>query len=375
MIVEEEKQNLEDQNLFNGFDLTSMENMVSLFDNGENNNSDGLEAEEEEQEQPELDLNINDLENQEQEQEDPSSQDNPENTSSIYTAIAKSLAEDGLLLFEENTELKTAEDLLGVFKQNFQASIEQYKESLDPRVKWLQDNIEQGVPLETLLQMDKDKITYSSIDEESLSGNSELQKTIVRDFYKRTTKFSDERIQKEINRLDDLGELDNESKSYLSELKSLLSEEEQLIIQQAQAQQAAALKAQEEVVTNFKKTLESTVEVIPGVPLTNIVKDKVWKIMTTPVAKDQYGNDINAIGKHKMENPIDFELKLAAIYEYTKGFTDFSVFNNSAKKTAIKELEQAAGRMDLQKSSTSTNNPRMPKTSAELLKGMQAFMK
>lgn len=375
MIVEEEKQNLEDQNLFNGFDLTVMENMASLFDNSENNNSGDLEAAEEEQEQPELDLNINDLENQEQEQEDPSSQDNPENTSSIYTAIAKSLAEDGLLLFEENTELKTAEDLLGVFKQNFQASIEQYKESLDPRVKWLQDNIEQGVPLETLLQMDKDKITYSNIDEETLSGNSELQKTIIRDFYKRTTKFSDERIQKEINRLDDLGELDNESKSYLSELKSLLSEEEQLAVQQAQAQQAAALKAQEEVVTNFKKTLESTTEVIPGVPLTNIVKDKVWKIMTTPVAKDQYGNDINVIGKHKMENPIDFELKLAAIYEYTKGFTDFSVFNNNAKKTAIKELEQAAGRMDLQKSSASTNNSRMPKTSAELLKGMQAFMK
>jgi len=373
----EEQNNQENQTLFEGFDFTAMQNMASLIENNEPQEIDdeGVQSSaQEENDQDPVNSPFDAFEQETvdtEENEDPSSDDKPvENSSSLYTAIANSLMEEGLLHLSDESKVESAEDLLNVFKTNFQNSINEYKESLDPRLRWLQDNMEQGVPLETLLAIDKDNLTYNSISEDSLSDNIDLQKSIVRDFYKRTTKFSDERINKEISRLDDLGELDSEAKSSLTELKALLQVEEAEAIQQAQLQAQQAQQAQQKALEDFKKTLESTSEIIPGLPLTNIVRDKVYKTMTTPVARDAYGNPINAIGKHRMENPLDFEFKLAYFYEVTNGFTDFSKLNSTGKKSAIKELEVAASRMDLQKSTGQSYNNRMPRTSNDLLKAM-----
>ena len=376
----EEVNNTEDQDLFGGFDFTAMENMAAIIDNSDETKEEtgddvqGSQAQEEFNQEQTDEVDNEESTESTEENEDPSSQDtSDENSSSqLYTAIAKSLAEEGLLQFSEDSKIESAEDLLGIFRTNFEASINQYKESFDPRVKWLNDNLEQGVPFEKILQMDKDNITYNSIEEDSLSGDIELQKTILKDYYKRTTRFSDERINKEINRLDDLGELDIEAKSSLTDLKVLLKDEEQAALEKAQQEAIAVQQAQEKALEDFKKTLESTQELIPGLPLTNTVRDKVYKTMTTPVGQDAYGNPMNSIGKLRADNPLDFEMKLALVFEYTKGLTDFSIFNASGKKSAIKDLENAASKMDLQKS-TNTFSGRMPKLNNDLTNAMRKF--
>lgn len=375
MAEEIEKQENQEQNLFNDFDLTAMTEMSAFI---ENKKKEVIE----EQEQPE---EINDSEVQfdengepvEEKVEDPPSNDNNEsNSSSIYTAIANFLQEGGLLQpLEQGKEISTAEDLLKVYDQQIEYRVNQYKESLDPRIKWLQDNLEQGVPMEKLLQIDADNITYNSIEESSLTSNIDLQKQIVRDYYKRSTRFSNERIEKEINRLDDLSELESEAKSSLTELKSLLQVEEQTAIRQAQQEREAAILAQQKALETFKKSVEETTEIIPGVQLSTLMKDKIYKAVVTPVAQDNMGNPINKIGKHRMENPLDFEFKLAAIYEYTNGFTDFSVFKTPAKKAAITELEKAAQRLDLQKNTGNLNTSRLsPETTKEIFKSMEGFL-
>lgn len=375
MAEEIEKQENQEQNLFNDFDLTAMTEMSAFI---ENKKKEVIE----EQEQPE---EINDSEVQfdengepvEEKVEDPPSNDNNEsNSSSIYTAIANFLQEGGLLQpLEQGKEISTAEDLLKVYDQQIEYRVNQYKESLDPRIKWLQDNLEQGVPMEKLLQIDADNITYNSIEESSLTSNIDLQKQIVRDYYKRSTRFSNERIEKEINRLDDLSELESEAKSSLTELKSLLQVEEQTAIRQAQQEREAAILAQQKALETFKKSVEETTEIIPGVQLSTLMKDKIYKAVVTPVAQDNMGNPINKIGKHRMENPLDFEFKLAAIYEYTNGFTDFSVFKTPAKKAAIAELEKAAQRLDLQKNTGNLNTSRLsPETTKEIFKSMEGFL-
>lgn len=375
MAEEIEKQENQEQNLFNDFDLTAMTEMSAFI---ENKKKEVIE----EQEQPE---EINDSEVQfdengepvEEKVEDPPSNDNNEsNSSSIYTAIANFLQEGGLLQpLEQGKEISTAEDLLKVYDQQIEYRVNQYKESLDPRIKWLQDNLEQGVPMEKLLQIDADNITYNSIEESSLTSNIDLQKQIVRDYYKRSTRFSNEKIEKEINRLDDLSELESEAKSSLTELKSLLQVEEQTAIRQAQQEREAAILAQQKALETFKKSVEETTEIIPGVQLSTLMKDKIYKAVVTPVAQDNMGNPINKIGKHRMENPLDFEFKLAAIYEYTNGFTDFSVFKTPAKKAAIAELEKAAQRLDLQKNTGNLNTSRLsPETTKEIFKSMEGFL-
>ena len=71
-----------------------------------------------------------------------------------------------------------------------------FKESLS--AMQVAEAIEQGLPFETALQFSKDNTIYSSITEDKLSEDINLQKQIVKDYYKRSTRFSDERIDKEI---------------------------------------------------------------------------------------------------------------------------------------------------------------------------------
>lgn len=367
-MAEEERNEQPESNLFDGFDLTGDMSEISEFFESKQTETNEEQSSTEETNQEET---IPPIDNEEginnDDNEAPSSEDTPENLSSLYTAIANVLKEDGLLQIPEDMEIKDSENLISIFKKNFEESINQYKESFDPRVRWLQDNLEQGIPFEQLLQLDKDNITYNSIDETDLETNTELQRNIVKDYYKRSTKFSDERIEKELNRLDDISELKDEAKSSLTELKKLLQVEEQEAVANAQATRNAQLQAQAQALDSFKKQLEQTNEVIPGIPLNNIMRDKIYKTMTTPVAQDQFGNPVNNIGKHRMENPLDFEFKLAAVYEYTKGFTDFSVFNAPAKKSAIKELELSAHKLDLQKNTGNLNTGRISKETVKTI--------
>jgi len=385
MSIEEATQQQENQSQeeFGGFDLTSMAEMSEFIESKQQQET--IDAQGSAQEETEQGNEIPDTfepeESQEQEEnEDPSSQDTPESGSSsqLYTAIAKLFMEDGLLSPAEGEEFEVkdaggfTELMKNQFQQQVQDYINSYKESLDPRVRHLQEAIEQGLPFETALQFNKDNLTYSSITEDALSEDTNLQKQIVRDYYKRSTRFSDERIEKEIARLDDLAELDVEAKSSLTELQSLVKDEEQQAIAKAKAEQQAAYDAQQKALTDFQKSLEVTKEIIPGIPMNNIMRDKVWKTMTTQVAQDAYGNPINKIGQHRAQNPLDFEFKLAYFYDFTNGFTDFSGFQAPAKKATAKEIEKAAQAMDLQKQyNISRPNQRINKqTTKDILDSM-----
>ena len=199
--------------------------------------------------------------------------------------------------------------------------IEEYKTHLDPRIKWLQDNVEEGVPLEDLLKVDRAKLTYNSISEDVLREDSELQKKIAREYYKETTRFSDSRIDKEIERLDQLGDLSEETIGYLSELKNITEQKEEGLRNLAKQQQEQARAQQLQILEDFQNTLKSTKEVIPGLPVNDVTKDKIYKSLTTVVGIDEYGNPLNNIAMARSTDPIGFEIKLAYLFEITKGLS------------------------------------------------------
>lgn len=387
-MTEEERENnqveTQQDELFSDFDITSMSELGSFIEEQEQKFNDGDDGNEEETHQP-LDTQQNSQETDEFETESeiedntetPPSNDTDGNSSSqLYTAIAKLLQEGGALQdLDENIVIDSPEKLVEVYDQQIKNRIEEYKSNLDPRVKWLQDHIEEGVAMEDLLRLEKDNKTFNSIKEEDLSDNNELQKNIIRQYLKKTTRFSNEKIEKEIGRLDEIGDLEDEAKSSLSDLKEFIDTEEQELIQKAQEERELSKRQEQEQINNFKKQLEDTKEIIPGLPLTKIVRDKIYKTMTTSVGKDSFGNNINKIGKHRMENPLDFEFKLAYLYELTNGFKDWKTLTTPGKKTAITELENAARKMDLQKQTGTINhNNRSSKNTNEILSAMDGII-
>jgi len=357
---------MEERDFDFGVDLSSLDRMAGMF--GEDKlNPEQFDEPQEEPEVPEEDINkhieqtsdedpnegnLEGQTTQENEGQEPSAQDT-DDTSSLLTPYAKMLVAEGILPELDLEKFDgTAESLLNAQTQRLQneiyAGIEDYKNGLDPRVKWLQNNMEMGIPLEDLLKIDRAKTQYNDMSEESLIDNEDLQKSITREYYKRSTKFSDSKIDKEIERLSQLGELEDESKGALTELKTLIAQQETQIQQEAQAEEEAYRQQQLEIIQNFQNTLRDTREIIPGVPVNNAVKDKVYKNITTVVDVNEYGQPLNNIAKARESDPIGFEIKLAYLFEITNGFTKWDVLSSTGKKSAIKDFEEATKKLNME---------------------------
>lgn len=356
---------------FDNFDLSSLDGMMEDFQDsqGPDLEEDGVESDNNDSD---LDSDIigddNPKENFDDDKDkgEPSSQDTK---NSPLTPYAKMLVEEGLL---PNVDLEkfdgTVESLLEAQREYDLQRFESFKESsLDPRVKWLQDNLEAGVPFERLLELDNQKLSLESISEDDLITNEDLQKDIIRSYYRESTPFSEEKIESLIENLETVSKLESESRESLKGLKELISYRERLEYEEAQKQQAQYFESQKQVLKDFNKKVEEVDELIPGLKVSPVLKDKIKKTLTTSVAVDPYsGSPLNKIAKARMDNPIDFEIKLAYLFELTNGFSDWSQLVKPGKKRAIEEFEKSVESIDLVNKNTYRSSPTAQRTRSYL---------
>lgn len=264
-----------------------------------------------------------------------------EDPNTLFKAFAETLAEEGVLPELKLEEFDgTAEGLITAVQNEIKSGVEDYKAGLPAVVKHLLDNWEEGVPLDKLIDIKSNQIKYSSITEEKLKEDPSVAKQVVKELYKRTTKFSDAKIEKEISRLEDADELISEGKEALTEIKKLDEEAEKQVIELTKKQQAEQKIKNEETLKRIETTVTSIKEVIPGIKVTEKEAANILKNMTTPVAIDGEGRPISKISMARDEDPIGFDAKLNYLFEVTKGFTDFTKITNKAQTKAVKDLEK-----------------------------------
>lgn len=274
--------------------------------------------------------------------------------SSPLVPYAKLLVDEGILPNLNLDEFDgTAEGLKEAMNKEIYSGIEAYKASLPEDVKKIIDGYEVGVPLEKLLELNKEKLNVSTIKESDIINNEELQKEIVRKYFKKTTRFSDKKIEQNIERLSDIGELEAEALSNITELKALVEEEEAKAIEDAKRREEEYQEQLRKYWEEFDKKLEATDEIIPGLKVTKAIKQKIITNLSTAVATDQNGNPVNKIAYYRSKHPQEFELYLNYLFEVTNGFSDFSVLSKGGKKAAIAELEKAARNLDINKTKRS----------------------
>lgn len=270
--------------------------------------------------------------------------------SSPLVPYAKLLVDEGILPNLNLDEFDgTAEGLKEAMNKEIHSGIEAYKASLPEDVKKIIDGYEVGVPLEKLLELNKEKLNVSTIKESDIINNEELQKEIVRKYFKKTTRFSDKKIEQNIERLSDIGELEAEALSNITELKALVEEEEAKAIEDAKRREEEYQEQLRKYWEEFDKKLEAADEIIPGLKVTKTIKQKIITNLSTAVATDQNGNPVNKIAYYRSKHPQEFELYLNYLFEVTNGFSDFSVLSKGGKKAAIAELEKAARNLDVNK--------------------------
>ena len=247
-----------------------------------------------------------------------------------------------------NIDLETYDGSIEGLKESItneaKGMADEYKESLPPIIKYLIDNYEDNVPLDQLINIKSNEIRYSNIDTEKLAENPDLQKELYKEFLRKTTNFSDAKINKETTRLEELGALSEEVNEALPELIKNEKQREKQIVAETKAAQEAAKKQNEEVVANIKKTASELKgkEIVPGIKLTDKDVLALNKSLTTPVGYDNNGTPISEVQKMRSEDPIGFELRLNYLAKITKGFTDFSEIMKKANTVAAKAVEKAA---------------------------------
>ena len=240
----------------------------------------------------------------------------------------------------------TAEGLKTAMINEIVGAVEMYKETLPDRVKDLINNYEEGVPLEQLLKLDKEELQVLSLDEDKIKEDISLQKETVRNYLKKTSKFSDKKIDNQIQYYEDSGELEEEALNAATELKDLLKTEKEQAVEQAKQKEKMMQDQARQDLANLNKKIQDATEIIPGLKLNDKVKSELIKSMTVPAGKDKNGNPVNRIVAARMENPVDFEIKLHYLFEITKGFSDFSKLVEKGKKDTIKEFEEAISKTD-----------------------------
>lgn len=291
--------------------------------------------------------------NEEISKEDTEQPANTDTSSSPLIPYAKYLKEEGILPNFDLEKFDGSIDSLrdGMFNEIL-SGVEQYKATLPEPVKALLNNYEEGVPLETLLKIDAEKAKYTSITQEQLESE-DVQKSLIREYLTKTTKFSKEKIEKEISRLADLQELEDEAKGVLPELIAIQQEAEQGAVEEAKKQKELTEQSRLQELESLRSTLETTDEVIPGSKLSDVMRQKVFKNLTTPVGYNELGQPVNKLGAYRIKNPVQTEVILNYIYELTNEFKDWTVFNKGAKRAVISEIEKAARNLD-----NNTNNGR-----------------
>lgn len=321
------------------------ENEMDIFGDDYELNFEGFETPDtgvedeniEEQDENLVQENLSENEDSEEvaEEEDESSEgDSGDDTSpNLYSSLATVLYDEGLLpsLDLASKEIKSPAELAEAFKAEIEA---QSNLRLEDYLKY--------VNLENIARSNTNLKSYSEIDDDKLDSDLELAKNLIYQDYINQG-LSEERSSRLLNKLVDLGEdeLKEEARTSLESLKAFESKQVETEKQEYQLRMKQQTEEQEKIQKQIKDSIYSSKELIEGLPLTNSIKDKVYKSMNDVVSKNPDTGELeNKLMKSRREDPLNFDLKLYYLYELTNGFSSFKNIVNSTKSKAVKDLEK-----------------------------------
>lgn len=278
------------------------------------------------------------------------------NESPVYLHAA-ALQEQGVL---PNFDLKSLEglepaDAIVKINEHIQTQIEasieegveEYKSTIgDKAVKFIED-LEKGVPFESLAENYSLEERYASITAKALEADPELQEQVYADLL--TIKgFSEPKIKKMVEMAKEKDILLEESTDGLKEIQKTIDDDRKQLRLDAEAEKKAKDDRNKATKIAIENTVKSTKEILPGIELNEDEKKELIKMVTVPVTfTDKNGKKIpmSAAMAQRAKNPIAFELKLA--YLIKNGFFDekikdgaFNIFTKKVETSATKRLAE-----------------------------------
>lgn len=289
---------------------------------------DNNESSEEDDEQEEKDDSKEKQQSSEKEQQSSSLSSLP------YSDVLTALSTDGIFSNSTKEELEEAKTNPVLLASLIQKEIENNEfKDLDEETATALKALRSGASWKDIMSAKEAELEISDLTEESLEGDDKenLRKDILRNFYQTTTKFSKERIEKEIKKSIDSGNDEVDAIDALKELKELRKDSINKIAEQAEKSNAERVKAAKAQREKVKNDLKAKTEIL-GLKVTPKMQDKIYESIYKPV------NGTNNALVEKYNTDEEFRVNLHYIYELTKGLTDLTPVKERTKKSALEEL-------------------------------------
>jgi hypothetical protein len=340
--------------LFEGISIMSPQDMEETLSNSGEENEEVIESSSENEEitnstednEPSItpvsesseesgDLEIND---------DRSSDDNGK----IYAAIVKDMMEEGIVLGpEDEEELKdlledasadTIKKLMsGTVEKAFQAKTENWKNSFSGAKKKFLEIEDAFTDADQAIQAAQRLEFFDNLSEDAISEDESLQKNIYYEFLK-SKGFSDSDALEAIEEADAIDKLKEKALKAAPQLK----EQAQTSVEQARQHKQAELQQQEAQLEQRYQKLMTTIDereaFVDGLKLNKIAKDKLKSNITTPVYKDDKGNEYTSLMYKQMRNPVEFEM----LINYYDSIGLFNLDKENSFKPDINKLKRVA---------------------------------
>lgn len=286
-----------------------------------------------------------------------------ESLPNLYSSLAKALGEEGFLPSLDNYDGVDNFEKLGdkIKEANRNALNESLGFNLDniTELNQLQKEylqaLNDGIPAETFLEAKRSEVSIDSITDEAIEADADLRKSLIINSYV-TKGVTEEKAAKLAQMHIDLAEDVEEAKSAVGDIKEsirLRNEQEFQYQKQLNEDRQKQYKEYEE---SLKKHFFNTEKIGETFDVPKQLRDRMYEAITKPVAKTEDGTLVNAITKLQMENPIDFQHKVAWLYAITDGFKKFDSFvSQKAMSKATQQLESVLNSTNFDKMGNVSN--------------------
>lgn len=266
----------------------------------------------------------------------PSSKSKPTNDIP-FSLVFKSLIEEGALSeFDEEAftkeveEVGSAQALVNVFAKEAELARQTARQEAEEDFKEYAALKDLGIDTKQAQALISTKIEFDSIKDEELEKEDaeELRRELLIRNFKNTTKFSDDKIKKQVDLIIEAGKDVEEAKEALSSIKEYNAEQIK-IAKDNKIQEETNKKTQREaLIKQYSEFIDKLEEPAPGVKINKQTKEKLKQKVLS-------GN----IWEVRAKDPIKFDTMVTYLVENGALDGKFDKPVTKAKSAAIKELE------------------------------------
>ena len=242
----------------------------------------------------------------------------------LYKVLADQLKAEGLFDdedFEEDDDFKfdgTPDSFKSLMeRRDFKRGVKIFEEIVSEMPNKMRKQFQlfmDGLDEDSSLEIGSKSIDYASVTRDSLESNPAKAEQLYRELLK-TKGFSTEKINKYVERARDLDELAEEGYEAAQTLNQEVQkqieakkQEEYYISQRRQQEAQQRLQA-------LKSAITQTPEIFKGIPLTDKMKEQLYKSMTETVAYDENKQPLNKVAAISRKNPEAFRMQLHYLTE------------------------------------------------------------